>query len=155
MMLVSVFPDGHLVLLRRHADNTAGTEHRSRYHIPSHEELTAEGVELPSDLWEFGKRGDDSVAGVFIEHARLEHLLARTRMRGDGVSFEIVGRRQAADLLDIDDYWAMNRAFHLADWDRSSRFCGTCAGPMERDMKMWRKFVRRVESASSRRYLPP
>jgi len=131
-MLIAVFPDNRSVLLRKHGVSSPESEHHGRYHIPSAEELTAEGLAIPGDLWDLAMRGDDVVSGVFLERSRLEHLLARTRMRGDGISFEVVGRREAADLLDIDDYWAMNRAFHLAHWDRNTRFCGACATPMER-----------------------
>jgi NAD+ diphosphatase len=131
-MLIAVFPDNRSVLLRKHGSSAQDAEHHGRYHIPSVEELTAEGLAIPENLWEMAMRGDDVVSGVFLERSRLEHLLARTRMRGDGISFEVVGRREAADLLDIDDYWAMNRAFHLAHWDRNTLFCGSCATPMER-----------------------
>lgn len=131
-MLIAVFPDNKSVLLRRHGTSGTGRIHHTNYHIPSVDELSGEGVQIPTDLWEFAVRGEDVVGGVFLERARLDHMLARTRLRGDAASFEIVGRRQAADLLDIDDYWAMNRAFHLANWDRNTRFCGACATPMER-----------------------
>ena len=131
-MLLAVFPDNKSVLLRRHGSSDGATIHHTNYHIPSAKELNDEAVRIPTDLWEFAVRGEDVVGGVFVERSRLDHMLARTRLRGDGAAFEIVGRRQAADLLDIDDYWAMNRAFHLADWDRNTRFCGACATPLER-----------------------
>lgn len=131
-MLVAVFPDNRTVLLRRHGQPTVEAKHHERYHVPSREELQSEGLEFPPDLWEYAIRGEDVVGGIFIERSRIDHVLAKSRMRGDRGSYEIVGRREAADLLDIDDYWAMNRAFHLAHWDRNTRFCGSCATPMER-----------------------
>ncbi len=131
-MLLAVFPDNKSVLLRQHGEVSDDAHRHGRFHIPTVEELKKEGLSLPADLWELAVRGEDTVGGVFVEHSRLERLLARARMEGVAVSFEIVGRRQAADILDIDDYWAMNRAFHLANWDRGTRFCGACATPMER-----------------------
>lgn len=132
-MLISLFPDNRSVLLRHHRSTAPEAQHHSRYHIPTDEELTNEGVEIPGDTWAFAVRNEENVGGLFVERSRLEHLLTKSRLRGDEVTFEIVGRREAADLLDIDDYWVMNRAFHLAFWDKNTRFCGSCATPMERD----------------------
>ena len=126
-------------------------ERRTHYVLPSADRLRALGLAIPDGLWGYAERGGEPVSGLFLDAARLEHLLAvqGTSVAGDGrrsapglppggdasASHEqltVVGRRQAADLMEIDDYWHMNRAFHLADWDRRTRFCGSCAAPMER-----------------------
>jgi NAD+ diphosphatase len=139
-MLLAVFPDEKSVLLIRHGDTSDEAHRHGRFHIPTVDELKKVGLALPTDLWELALRGEETVGGLFMEMSRLEHVLARARMEGAGISFEIVGRRQAADILDIDDYWAMNRAFHLANWDRTTRFCGACATPMERSDRELSKF---------------
>ncbi|MFW5695812.1 MAG: NAD(+) diphosphatase [Alkalispirochaeta sp.] len=102
------------------------------------EDLNAIGIDVPERPWQFVQRQGESMSGVFMEKSTLEHVLAVTASKTGLTSeagFEIVGRREAADLLDVDDYWHMNRAFHLADWDRRTRFCGTCASPMERSSR--------------------
>ncbi len=131
-MLLAFFPDTRSVLIRRNTESEDGSPRHGRYHIPTAADLRAEGFSVPSDLWEFTVREDETVGGAFLELGLLEHILARARMDGRGAAYEVVGRRQAADLLDVDDYWAVNRAFHLAHWDRNTKFCGVCAAPMER-----------------------
>jgi len=105
------------------------------YTIPSVEDLKSAGFDIPDQPWQFVQRSGDSMSGVFVEKSTLEHLLAVTASKtglSSEAGLEIIGRREAADLLDVDDYWHMNRAFHLADWDRKTRFCGSCASPMDR-----------------------
>lgn len=148
-MLVSIFPDERTVLLRRHERDDPVAEHHSRYHIPDIKELLSKGVEIPDQPWEFARRHEESVAGLFLKRQRLEHLLTKKRLIENEASFEIVGRREAADLLDIDDYWAMNRAFHLAYWDRDTQFCSACATPMERNPE---EISKRCPSCGKRSY---
>jgi NAD+ diphosphatase len=108
-------------------------DHQPSFVIPSTEILRESGIEFPDGLWGFADRGEEVVSGLFLEGSHLEHLLAMSgSATASGPKLEIVGRREAADLMDIDDYWHMNRAFHLAEWDRRTRFCGVCASPMER-----------------------
>lgn len=133
-MLLTIFPDARSVLLLR----TSAPEIHGRtpmYTIPSVDSLKEAGINVPDRLWQYAERQGESVSGVFMDGSVLDHLLAVTGSKtglGSGAGLEIVGRREAADLLDVDDYWHMNRAFHLADWDRRTSFCGTCASPMER-----------------------
>ena len=133
-MLLAIFPDTRAVLLLRTAPSALAS-HTPMYTIPSVEDLKSAGFDIPDQPWQFVQRGGESMSGFFVEKSTLEHLLAVTASKtglSSEAGLEIVGRREAADLLDVDDYWHMNRAFHLADWDRKTRFCGTCASPMER-----------------------
>ena len=131
-MLVAVFPDTRSVLLQRRVarPDDERTEHKAPYEIPSAEVLRDLGLSLPSDLWRFAQRSDVPVSGVFLQSSILEHLVTRQADRESGLA--VVSRRKAADLMDIDDYWYMNRAYHLAEWDRRTQFCGSCAAPMDR-----------------------
>lgn len=130
-MLVAVFPDNGTVLLARRASGVGdnGTRHESVYRIPREEELIKAGIHLPEDLWSFAERQGEAVTGVVLD---LGKRAAAGRKLPDGSPLEVVGRREASDLLDIDDYWAVNRAFHLSYWDGMTRFCGSCAAPMKR-----------------------
>jgi NAD+ diphosphatase len=108
------------------------------YTIPATDDLKNAGLSVPDRPWQFTDRQGEPMTGVFVEGSVLEHLLAVTGAKtglSSGAGLEVVGRREAADLLDVDDYWHMNRAFHLADWDRRTQFCGTCASPMERSSR--------------------
>ena len=138
-MLLTVFPDARSVLLLK-PERAAGAGYRPVFTIPSVDDLRAAGVEIPEHLWGFADRGGEAVSGTFVNASLLDHVLATSGQRenvrrggdGHGAGLVLVGRREAADLMDVDDYWHMNRAFHLADWDRRTRFCGACAAPMER-----------------------
>ncbi|MEX2443375.1 MAG: NAD(+) diphosphatase [Alkalispirochaeta sp.] len=136
-MLLAIFPDSRSVLLLRKVTPDQRS-HTPLYTIPTVEHLKDAGLNVPDPPWQFAHRQGESVSGVFMEGSVLEHVLAVTGAK-TGLStqagLEIVGRREAADLLDVDDYWHMNRAFHLADWDRRTRFCGSCASPMERSSR--------------------
>ncbi|MFO8043741.1 MAG: NAD(+) diphosphatase [Alkalispirochaeta sp.] len=136
-MLLTIFPDTRSVLLlRAGAPELHG--HTPMYTIPSVDSLKEAGITVPDRPWQYADRHGESVSGVFMDGSVLEHLLAVTGSKtglSSAAGLEIVGRREAADLLDVDDYWHMNRAFHLADWDRRTRFCGTCASPMERSAR--------------------
>jgi NAD+ diphosphatase len=135
-MLLSIFPDSRSVLLYHPEVPAGGRDHQPTYVIPSTEILRERGIEVPDGLWGFVERGEEMVSGLFLEGSHLEHLLAMSGgTAASGSKLEIVGRREAADLMDIDDYWHMNRAFHLAEWDRRTRFCGVCASPMERNLR--------------------
>lgn len=135
-MLLSIFPDSRSVLLYRMEVPAGGRDHQPSFVIPSTEILRESGIEVPDGLWGFADRGEEAVSGLFLEGSHLEHLLALSgSATATGPKLEIVGRREAADLMDIDDYWHMNRAFHLAEWDRRTRFCGVCASPMERNRR--------------------
>ena len=137
-MLLAVFPDSRMVMLMKAPAEAAGR--RPVYRIPSLAELQAAGVHVPERLWGFAERSGQPVSGVFVDAGLLDHVLATTGTRQDahageqraGEGLVLIGRREAADLMDVDDYWHMNRAFHLADWDHRTRFCGSCAAPMER-----------------------
>lgn len=138
-MLLAVFPDSRMVLLMKDVPATdAG--HRPAYTIPAAADLRAAGIDVPERLWGFAERSGQPVSGAFVDAAILDHVLATTGQRQGAHAGErkaesglvLIGRREPADLMDVDDYWQMNRAFHLADWDRRTRFCGSCAAPMER-----------------------
>lgn len=138
-MLLAIFPDSRQVVLTR-SSAAGGDAPRPQYSIPTVEELTGAGIEVPERLWGYASRAGEPVSGAFVESSLLDHVLSTTGRREaarqggareqDGLV--IIGRREAADLMEVDDFWHMNRAFHLADWDRKTRFCGVCAAPMER-----------------------
>ncbi|MCG8481588.1 MAG: NAD(+) diphosphatase [Spirochaetales bacterium] len=75
----------------------------------------------------------ETVVGTFLDAHLLRSRLASEASDEGASSLEVVGRREAIDLLEPDDFWSMNHAFHLADWDRRTRFCGRCGEPTERD----------------------
>lgn len=129
-MLVAIYPDNHNVLLVQRASASGEvTQHTSPYRIPNEDELIKAGLHLPDDLWEFSDREGESVSGVIMD---IGARAAQGWKLSDGSALVAVGRRDASELLDIDDYWAVNRSFHLAFWDRGTRFCGSCAAPMQR-----------------------
>lgn len=129
-MLVALFPDEVTVLLVQRAEPEGGAAGcDAAYRIPSADELIKVGIHIPENPWVFVERDGDQVSGA-IRGTGVR--AAEGRPLPDGGVLVAVGRREASVLLDIDDYWAVNRAFHLAYWDQATRFCGTCAGPMER-----------------------
>lgn len=115
------------------SDGASGLMHLPAYTIPTVEDLKARGLDIPQRLWGYAIRDGEPVSGVFLDPDVLSHLLAiAPTSPDDRFSLEVISRRQAADLMQVDDYWHMNRAFHLADWDRNTVFCGRCAAPMTR-----------------------
>jgi len=131
-MLVAVFPDTRTVLLARRppgSDAGEASRHEAPYRIPHEKELVKAGLRVPEDLWAFAEHRGEQVTGVIMDIG----TRASSRWKlSDGSALEVVGRREASDLLDIDDYWAVNRSFHLTYWDQATRFCGSCAAPMRR-----------------------
>lgn len=131
-MMVAVFPDNGTVLLARRKPAGVAVDasrHEATHRVPGEEELIKAGLHLPEDLWAFAEYDGEDVTGVIMD---IGSRAATGWSLSDGSPLEIVNRREAADLLDIDDFWAVNRAFHLAYWDGMTRFCGSCAAPMRR-----------------------
>ncbi len=132
-MIIGLFPDALSVVV---ATDGRGTSFR----LPTTGELQEAGVSVPEDIWEFFRYGEDSVGGLLLDPGAAAHLpLKGGNGAGAGdasdrssLHLEVVRRRDAVSHMDTDDFWAMNRTFHLAHWDRHTRFCGACAAAMER-----------------------
>ncbi len=143
-MVFAIFPDSKsVVLYRLPAEiNDAG---RRRYALPSREDLARFGVDGAIEpSWD-----GETVSGSFLDSHVTKDLPTSDRS-DDEASLEVVSRREAIDLLELDDFWGMNRAFHIADWDRRTRYCGQCGEPTERDNEE----IAKVCPACNSRYYP-
>jgi NAD+ diphosphatase len=132
-MLLAVFPDTRsvLVLQRTEAvENSSG--HRVLQRLPSEDDLRRFGLNIPENLWRFADHRGEPVSGVFLDRTRLLHAIDAAKKTPDGDELLLINRRTAPDSMEIDECTQVNRAFHLAFWDRNTTFCGACAAPMER-----------------------
>lgn len=136
-MLLAVFPDNHSVLVLHSGARTgdsAGNEeiHRPEHRLPSQEDLSSLGFDIPPNLWRFADHRGEPVSGVLLDRGRLAPLLDTPVKTSAGDRPQLINRRTAPDTMDVDECTQINRAFHLAHWDRNTTFCGVCAAPMER-----------------------
>lgn len=130
-MDVALFPDGRRVLLvaetaagERPEARAGATDRGNRLVLPRHAALKRHGYDGGDDPWSGHPIAGAQVLGSVVGRDTTARLAAE--MPGATV----VTRRAAAGLMDMDAFWRMNRAYHLAEWDRTSRFCGVCGAPM-------------------------
>lgn len=141
-MLLAIFPDNRsvLVLKRDSAAPSDGVEggsesdlvHHPEHRLPTAEELGGLGLNIPKNLWRFADHRGIPVSGVFVDRGRLAPVVDKPVKTGTGDRPQLINRRTAPDTMDVDECTQVNRAFHLAHWDRNTTFCGSCAAPMER-----------------------
>ncbi len=132
-MLLAVFPDNRSVLVLKRSDAAADDSvHRPDHRLPTRDELRGLGLDIPQNLWRFADHRGVPVFGVFVERSRLAPLVDKPVKTPDGDRPQLIDRRTAPDTMDVDECTQINRAFHLAYWDRNTTFCGSCAGPMTR-----------------------
>lgn len=132
-MLLAVFPDNRSVLvLKRRQHSGAETVHEPEHRLPTEADLHDLGMDIPKNLWRFADHRGEPVCGVFIDRGRLAPLVDKPVKNAAGDRPQLIDRRTAPDTMDVDEFTQINRAFHLAYWDRSTAFCGSCAAPMAR-----------------------
>lgn len=131
-MLLAVFPDTRSVLVLQRTEAGEGSGHRVLQRLPSGEDLRRFGLVIPENLWRFADHRGEPVSGVFLDRKRLLHAIDIAKKTPDGDELLLINRRTAPDTMEIDECTQVNRAFHLAFWDRHTTFCGACAAPMER-----------------------
>ncbi|TVR71061.1 MAG: NAD(+) diphosphatase [Spirochaetaceae bacterium] len=132
-MLLAVFPDNRSVLVLSHGGRLEEDAiHRPEHRLPTEEDLRALGVVIPKNLWRFADHRGEPVCGVFLERSRLATLVDKPVKSATGDRPQLIDRRTAPDTMDVEECTQVNRAFHLAHWDRNTLFCGTCASPMTR-----------------------
>lgn len=120
---VGLFPDAHRVLLVE--DGGSDEAVPGGYTLPSRDQLDGHGLPLAGDAWESHPVAGSLARGVIVDRESVSRIAAAVP------GARIVTRREAASLMDMDAFWRMNRAYHLAEWDRTSRFCGACGKPTE------------------------
>ncbi len=131
-MRLAVFPDERSVVLRRTSIQNPETVHDAtnaaavRYSIPDDDGIRSLGISFSDTSRSPASGPVNDVVGLFGVSD-----LVTTAIQRAGGAYEVVARRRAAYLLDIDDYWAVNRAYHLAYWNRGTQFCGICGSAME------------------------
>lgn len=119
-MEVAIFPDLSRVVLREVEEDGA-----RRLVLPRWEEALEAGAPLAEDAWRTHPVAGALARGLIADRPSVDRISAEMP------DARIVTRREAASLMDMDSFWRMNRAFHLAEWDRTTRFCGACGEPLE------------------------
>lgn len=56
-----------------------------------------------------------------------------TETLGETKGLRQIGLRASFDVLPLDEYLMAGKAREILYWDSTTRFCGTCGGPMEKD----------------------
>ena len=124
-MRVALFPNAYEVVLR---EESSPSTRWDRYRLPTVEEARTVWPLSEDELWVIGE-----LDGRPFACARIPSQGGSLTHRGTCLS--VVGRRLAAKEMRNEEYWALNRAYHLLAWDEASRFCGRCGRPTVRSEK--------------------
>ncbi|SIQ13818.1 NAD+ diphosphatase [Alkalispirochaeta americana] len=128
---LAIFPDNWSVLVLERKTASRDQPCHPCHELPREEQLRDLGIVSPASALDFPGNSPVRGKGFFVDRQHLAPLVDRPFRTKEGERFLLISRRNAPDTMYPEECTIANQAFHLAYWDRSSRFCGTCAAPME------------------------
>ncbi|WP_018526993.1 NAD(+) diphosphatase [Alkalispirochaeta alkalica] len=128
---LALFPDNWNLLVLEKKEVARDQARHPLHELPREEELRSLGIVSPDSALEFPSGSSLRGRASFVDRQYLAPLVDRPLRTSEGDRFLLISRRNAPDTMDPEECTVANRVFHLAYWDRASRFCGTCAAPME------------------------